>query len=86
MREKCNFVNDLTQEDEDFLQNLPFTISVPSFNVLVVHGGLLPGIPIEQQDPLGMMFIRNYVPEKFKEQQESRRACHGRQRGTVLSM
>lgn len=66
VREKRKFVYDLTQEDEDFLQNLPFTISVPSFDVLVVHGGLLPGIPVQQQDPLGMMFIRNYIPEKFQ--------------------
>ena len=66
VRDKRRFVYDLTQEDEDFLQNMPFTISIPSLNVLVVHGGLLPGVPIEQQDPLGLIFIRNYLPEKFQ--------------------
>ena len=66
VREKRRLVFDLTQEDEDFLQNLPFSISIPSLNVLVVHGGLLPGVPLENQDPLGMMFIRNYDPEKFQ--------------------
>ena len=66
VREKRKFVYDLTQEDEEFLENLPFSISIPSLNVLVVHGGLLPGVPLENQDPLGMMFIRNYNPEKFQ--------------------
>ena len=66
VREKRRFVYDLTQEDEEFLENLPFSISIPSLNVLVVHGGLLPGVPLENQDPLGMMFIRNYNPEKFQ--------------------
>ena len=66
VREKRKFVYDLTQEDEEFLENLPFSISIPSLNVLVVHGGLVPGVPLENQDPLGMMFIRNYNPEKFQ--------------------
>ena len=66
VRDKRKFVYDLTERDEEFLQNLPFTISVPSFNVLVVHGGLLPGIAIQNQDPLGIMFLRNYDPEKFQ--------------------
>lgn len=66
VREKRKFVLDLSQEDEDFLENLPYSISIPSLNVIVVHGGLLPGVPLENQDPLGIMFIRNYQPEKFK--------------------
>lgn len=66
VRDKRRFVYDLNQEEEEFLENLPFTISIPSLNVLVVHGGLLPGVPLEDQDPLGMIFIRNYYPEKFQ--------------------
>lgn len=66
VREKRKFVFDLTEEDEEFLENLPFSISIPSLNVLVVHGGLLPGVPVENQDPLGLIFIRNYDPEKFQ--------------------
>lgn len=66
VREKRKFVFDLTEEDEEFLENLPFSISIPSLNVLVVHGGLLPGVPLENQDPLGLIFIRNYDPEKFQ--------------------
>jgi len=66
VRDKRRIVYDLTLEDEEFLENLPFTISIPSLNVLVVHGGLLPGVPLTEQDPLGMIFIRNYNPEKFQ--------------------
>lgn len=66
VRDKRRVVYDLTQEDEEFLESLPFTINIPSLNVLVVHGGLLPGVPLKEQDPLGMIFIRNYNPEKFQ--------------------
>ncbi|KAK2574300.1 Bis(5'-nucleosyl)-tetraphosphatase PrpE [asymmetrical] [Acropora cervicornis] len=65
VREKCNCVYDLTEEDENFLENLPFSISIPFLNVIVVHGGLFPGVPLENQDPMCMMFIRNYNPENF---------------------
>ena len=40
---------------------MPFTISIPQHNSLVVHAGLVPGIPLEQQNPLDMVSMRNLL-------------------------
>lgn len=66
IREKCRCVLDLNEDDEKFLETLPYSICIPSLNVIVVHGGLFPGVPLKNQDPMGMMFIRNYNPERFQ--------------------
>ena len=49
----------LAEEDVDFLRNLPFTISLPLHNAIVVHAGLVPGIPLHEQSPLTMVTMRN---------------------------
>ena len=43
------FDPELTPDDAAYLRSLPFTLSVPSHKVLVVHAGLVPGIPLEEQ-------------------------------------
>jgi len=40
------------------LEGLPLYLRVPAHNVLVVHGGLVPGLPLEQQDPDMLMNMR----------------------------
>ena len=32
-----------------WLRQLPFSLSIPSLDLLVVHAGLIPGIPLKQQ-------------------------------------
>ena len=39
----------LTPEDQEYLRKLPFTLSMPSHGVCVVHAGFVPGVPIQQQ-------------------------------------
>jgi hypothetical protein len=38
----------LDEEDWAWLEALPYTISIPKHGSLVVHGGLVPGVPIER--------------------------------------
>ena len=38
-----------TPADIEYLADLPFSLSVPSHGVLVVHAGLVPGIPLPRQ-------------------------------------
>ncbi len=38
-----------TPADIQYLADLPFSLSVPSHGVLVVHAGLVPGIPLPRQ-------------------------------------
>jgi predicted phosphodiesterase len=62
---KYSWVTELSTEDQLFLEHLPFTISIQSLNVIVVHGGLVPGIKLSDQKPRDMISIRNYVHEKL---------------------
>lgn len=35
-------MDDLNEEEKKFLIYLPFTITIPKFNTIVVHAGLVP--------------------------------------------
>eukprot|EP01127_Copromyxa_protea_P021553 TRINITY_DN7449_c0_g1_i1.p1 TRINITY_DN7449_c0_g1~~TRINITY_DN7449_c0_g1_i1.p1 ORF type:complete len:252 (+),score=49.91 TRINITY_DN7449_c0_g1_i1:56-811(+) len=59
--------NDLTPEEAKFLLELPFTISIPQFNVIVVHAGLVPGIPLKDQHHGTMYRLRNLVKKVDQE-------------------
>ena len=38
-----NWIHKLSIEDRQWLLDLPYTISIPQTNSIVVHAGLLPG-------------------------------------------
>jgi predicted phosphodiesterase len=44
--------------DWQLLGALPFWLALPEHNTLVVHGGVVPGIPLEQQPPDLLMNLR----------------------------
>jgi hypothetical protein len=46
----------------DWLQELPYTISAPHFDAMVVHAGFVPGIPVEEQSTTDMYLLRT-VPD-----------------------
>jgi hypothetical protein len=48
----------LKEKDWEYLEDLPLWIDVPENGLRVVHAGLIPGLPIEEQDPRAMMNIR----------------------------
>lgn len=49
----------LGEEDWRWLEALPYTIAIPDHGALVVHGGLVPGVPIDQQKPENMLQMRS---------------------------
>ena len=49
----------LTHEDFEWLQALPLWLELPEFNIVVVHAGLLPDLPLMEQDPFALMNIRS---------------------------
>lgn len=61
LKDKNLWIKDLTEEDVNYLVELPYTISLPSLNSIVVHAGLIPGIPKEIIDPTDMVHMRNLV-------------------------
>ncbi|EFJ43472.1 hypothetical protein VOLCADRAFT_96335 [Volvox carteri f. nagariensis] len=61
---KLKWAQDMTDEQAAVLLGLPFTVSVPEYGITVVHAGLVPGVPIEQQDMWAMYKMRNVVELK----------------------
>lgn len=57
------WVCELSEEDILYLQELPYTISIPSFNAIVVHAGLVPDVPLREQSITDMIIMRNLVKQ-----------------------
>lgn len=57
---KTAWVSQMAPEDATWLRELPFTLRIPSHNILVVHAGLLPGLPLDQQ-PLAPLLTMRYI-------------------------
>jgi hypothetical protein len=52
-------VDALRPRDWEWLSGLPLWIDLPEHEVRVVHAGVLPGVPIAQQDPRTLLFMRS---------------------------
>ena len=51
----------LGKDDLEYLRSSPLSITIPELNILVVHAGMVPGIPVEKVDPQALMTMRNLV-------------------------
>jgi len=49
----------LSDDDWRWLEALPYTVTIPDHGALVVHAGLVPGVPIDQQKPENMLQMRS---------------------------
>ncbi|XP_072029306.1 bis(5'-nucleosyl)-tetraphosphatase PrpE [asymmetrical]-like [Amphiura filiformis] len=61
IRSKYEWLRLLDDTDIELLSQLPFTISIPSLDAMIVHAGLVPGHPLPEQDPWDMMKMRNVM-------------------------
>ena len=59
LREKFSWLERLTREELDWYFDLPFSIHFPSREVLVIHAGLVPGLPLEKQNQHDLLHLRN---------------------------
>ncbi|MEO0372315.1 MAG: metallophosphoesterase family protein, partial [Pseudomonadota bacterium] len=55
-RDRADIVSHIPQAHVDFLRNMPLTYEVD--DLLFVHAGIRPGIPLADQDPEDLMWIR----------------------------
>lgn len=55
-------VDALTTKDWEYISSLPLWLDLPEHGVRVVHAGVVPGVPIEKQDPRALMYIRSLTP------------------------
>jgi hypothetical protein len=53
----------LSEEDWAVLRSLPFYLRLPDQEAIVVHAGLVPQLPLEQQEPLLLMNLRSIRPD-----------------------
>ena len=58
---KYKWVASLSDDDIEYLMQLPYTISIPSYDCIVVHAGLFPWRPLLKQHPRDMTVMRNIV-------------------------
>merc|ERR1711862_284850 len=56
-------VKSLTDEQWKYILNLPLYLRLEEHNAIIVHAGLVPNIPIDEQDPFYMMNLRNILPD-----------------------
>ncbi|KAF0376324.1 Metallo-dependent phosphatase [Gigaspora margarita] len=57
--EHLNLARNIDTELFEFLSSCPIVLNIPEQDIYVVHAGLLPDIPIDQQDPYDIMTMRN---------------------------
>lgn len=57
----CGVFPNAAREDREWLEGLPYTLSFPSLGCVVVHAGLVPGVPLEDQNLGAMTRMRNVV-------------------------
>ena len=56
---KFEWMRQLSEDEIQWLAELPFTLSIPSLNVHVVHAGLLPQQPLPEQPFDSMLHVRD---------------------------
>ena len=56
--DKFQWVTQLQKKELDWLSKLPYALHIPTRQIIVVHAGLLPGIPLEKQMPDYFLHIR----------------------------
>lgn len=58
---KYAWTDALEPVDVEYLSGLPYTIELPLHRALVVHAGLVPGVPLGEQKRVDMVAMRNLV-------------------------
>lgn len=62
VKEKHQWVKDLSEMDAQWLYNLPWSISLPSHNIVIVHAGMVPKVPLEKQLLVDLNHMREVGP------------------------
>jgi diadenosine tetraphosphatase ApaH/serine/threonine PP2A family protein phosphatase len=62
-RTHVSVAESLTEPDWQYLEATPLSLRFASFGMIVVHAGLVPGVPLDQQRPDDMMTMRALKPD-----------------------
>ncbi|KAF6254526.1 Metallo-dependent phosphatase-like protein, partial [Scenedesmus sp. NREL 46B-D3] len=58
---KYHWVGAMEPADVQFLASMPFSLEVQGYDILVVHAGLVPGVPLQQQDLASLIKMRELL-------------------------
>ena len=64
------WMKELTKEELEWFFDMPYTLTIPSLNAIVVHAGLVPGISIKEQKIDDMITMRYIVWNKLSRRYE----------------
>lgn len=56
-------VDELEEEDWRWLSECPLWVELPEHEAWVVHAGLVPGVPLQEQDPNDLMNMRSILAD-----------------------
>lgn len=59
--EKNQWMKQISKSQFEYLKELPYTIRILKLNIIVVHAGLLPNIPLKKQNLYDITVMRNIV-------------------------
>ena len=66
LQAKYAWVTGLSADDAAWMAELPFTLSVPSRNIIIAHAGVLPGVPLSHQSLADLYTVRiMIVPMRY---------------------
>ncbi|KAI1295406.1 Bis(5'-nucleosyl)-tetraphosphatase, symmetrical [Halotydeus destructor] len=63
LKPRNSWMKELTDDEVNYLVSLPYSISIPSLSILIVHAGVIPGVPLEDTDPSHLISMRNLICE-----------------------
>jgi len=77
LKSGLKYLQRLSDEDWSYLKHAPHTLRVPSHNVMLVHGGILPGVHLRKQKPKDLCRMRDVVIHEDGKLQARERPVHG---------
>jgi len=57
-----SWVTEMAEEDVAYMHSLPFSLTLKSHELVVVHAGLVPGVPLEEQSLTNLYKMRDLLP------------------------
>lgn len=61
MQADYEYLRDFSDADVEYFRQMPFSLSIPSHGVLVVHAGVVPGIPLEEQQLYDLITVGPFM-------------------------
>ena len=59
---KWSWLEGVRQQDVAYMQQTPFSLSIPSHGCIVAHAGLVPGVPLHKQQLYDLIEVCSLLP------------------------